>query len=111
MLSTSKVHAEHMPDRFLGGVLDTVAQRSVIGIHQARAYFKEQNVKLPLTECCASFIFGDQISRGLGRCQIPVQTPTGLKGITTHLVRADLPFLVGLYAIYAHGWNVLTVEN
>jgi hypothetical protein len=30
MLSFSEVHAEHTPERFLGGVLDRGAQRSLI---------------------------------------------------------------------------------
>jgi hypothetical protein len=96
---------------FLGGVLDTGAQKSVIGLRQAQAYCQRNNIKLQMTDCKASFIFGDRVCRSLGRCKILVPTPNGTRAIETHVVRANIPFLVGLDALDHHEWNVLTVEN
>jgi hypothetical protein len=64
-----------------------------------------------MTDCNDSFIFGDMNCSSLGRCKILVPTPNGTRAIETHVVCANIPFLVGLYALYHHGLNVLTVEN
>jgi hypothetical protein len=96
---------------FLGGVLDTGTQKPAIRLSQAQAYCQQNNINLHLVHCNANYIFGDRICRSLGRFNIVVPTPSGTKMIGTHVVRANIPLLVGLDALDSHGWNVLTVEN
>jgi hypothetical protein len=51
------------------------------------------------------------VCRSLGRCRLLVPTPDGDKTVDAHVEEANIPFLIGLDTIDAHGWNVLTVEN
>jgi hypothetical protein len=93
------------------GVLDTGAHKSVIGLSQAQAYCQRNETKLQMTDCNASIIFGDRKCRSLGRCKILVPTPNGTRAIETHVVCANIPFLVCLDPLDHHGCNMLTVEN
>jgi hypothetical protein len=105
------VHTLITEDVFLGGVLDTGAQKSVSGLAQDHAYCKTYNLEMHLTEGNGKFIFGDTVCRSLGRCRLLVPTPDGDKTVDAHVVEGNIPFLIGLDTIDVHGWNVLTVEN
>jgi hypothetical protein len=106
-----KIFHDTTDEKFLGGVLDIGAQKSVIGLRQAQAYCQRNNIKLQMTDSNASFIFGDRVCRSLGQCKILVPMPNGTRAIETHVVRKNIPFLVGLDALDHHEWKVLTVEN
>jgi hypothetical protein len=97
-------------ENFLGGVLDTGAQKSVIGLSQAQAYSQQNNFKYHMNNCNASFIFGNRVCRRFGRCKILVPTPNGTKAIETHVALANIPFLICLDALDHHVWNVLPVD-
>lgn len=98
-------------DAFKGSALDTGAQRTVIGLRQAKAYCREHKVEFRPRNAGARFVFGDRACPSLGEIYIIIPTPTGLKQIRAHVVGADVPLLIGVNTLDKYGWNVLTVEN
>ena len=111
ILSLSRCINYDSPERFEGGVVDTGAQKPVIGISQARACCRLVSVTLKITPSQAIFVFGDRKVRSLGLLNIMIPTLAGPKLVTTFVVNARIPFLIGLDIIDKHGWNVQTVEN
>jgi hypothetical protein len=105
------VHTLITEDVFLGGVLDTGAQKSVSGPAQAHAYCKTYNLEMHLTESNGKLIFGDTVCRSLGHCRLLVPTPDGDKTVDAHVVEGNIPFLIGLDTIDVHGWNCYGAEH
>lgn len=96
---------------FEGGCLDTGAYRTVIGISQCEAYANKYKLHLaPFREQC-NCVFGDDKCPSLGVVFIIIPTPSGVTQIKTHIVRPDVPFLIGLDVLDKHSWNILTVQN
>ena len=62
---------------FLGAVLDTGAQRSVIALQQAIPYYEENPVDFKLAKAAAKFTFADSICGSLGVIYAVVPTPGG----------------------------------
>ena len=96
---------------FEGGVLDTGAQRSVIGRLQADEYSKHYRFQALLTPRKARFKFIDQTCPSLGVMTLFFPTPGGLRKLEAHVSNADIPLLIGLDIPDRYGWNVLTVQN
>ena len=64
-----------------------------------------------LSPANATFIFGDHAHHSLGRMNIILPTPSGPKRISTHVVKARIPFLLGLDTMDKYRWNALTTDN
>lgn len=82
-----------------GGAGDTGAQKSVIGLQWALPYCDWLGIELELSPTRSKFIFGDQTSTSLGRMNIILESPLGSRRIDTHVVKARIPFLIGLDAL------------
>ena len=88
---------------FKGGVLDTGAQRSVIGRRQADEYSKHYRFQALLTPRKARFKFIDQTCPSFGVMTLFFLTPGGLRNIEAHVVNADIPLLIGLDILDKYG--------
>jgi hypothetical protein len=97
---------------FLGACLDTGAQRSVIGLSQAKAYCRFSGTKFRPMPNNNSYRFGSDRQRSLGSMGIRMAVPGGsFLSVKVDVVAADIPFLIGLDALDDFGLNVLTVQN
>ena len=96
---------------FQGAALDIGAQKTVIGLQQAKAYCENVGIDMNLAPANATFIFGDHAHHSLGRMNIILPTPSGPKKISTHVVNARIPFLLGLDTMDKYRWNALTTDN
>ena len=95
--------------QFEGACLDTGAYRTVVGLSQMRLYEKKYGVTLKPWREPANFIFGDHVSPSLGVVFLIITTPHGPVQVKTHVVKPNIPFLIGLDVLDSLGWNVLSV--
>ena len=95
--TTAQQFHNHATDKFHGACLDIGAQRTCIGIKQARALTSKQGIKLKLTPSPFVFKFGDVKHHSLGKMNIRIPTPnTGFLEIQADVVSADVPLLIGI---------------
>ena len=94
---------------FLGACIDTGAQKSVIGVEQARAYCQFMNVQYEpeRMERWMSFKFGNTRHTGLGELEVrmPVDN-TYFLSIWIQVVDVNVPLLLGLDLQDAFSMNV-----
>ena len=96
---------------FYEAALDIGAQKTVIGLQKAQFNCEDVEIDMNLAPANATFIFGGHAHDSLGRMKIIVPTPSGPKKISTHVSKARIPFLLGLYTMEKYRWNALTTDN
>lgn len=96
---------------FIGALLDTGAQRSVIGVNQAREYCVVVGIDLNLQRSGHHFTFGAGEAKSLGKLRILVSTPGSTLSLLVDVVRPNIPFLLGLDVLDEYGLQVLSYEN
>jgi hypothetical protein len=90
--------------RFDGAALDTGAQRSVIGIRQARACARMVQSIFELLPSRRMFKFGDSCFRSMGSIRIEIPCPS-------ETIEVHVPFLIGLDLMDKHRLQFLSVSN
>lgn len=95
-----------------GACLDTGAQTTVIGLNQAKAYCRYMRVKLKTKENSNKYKFGEDQQNSLGSMRIRIPIPDH-KMITERvdIVKADVPFLIGLDLLDKYKFYVNNVDN
>jgi hypothetical protein len=99
---------------FIGAVLDTGAQRSVIGLTQAQAYCREHDAQIRtpgLAKFWSSFKFGSHIHRSVGMVIISIPTPNNLLIHNVDVIDLGIPLLLGLNFLDEHYLKPLRVHN
>jgi len=96
---------------FSGALLDTGAQRSVIGLRQTMAYFKLMSIEKYIQKSDVIFMFGTTKVEAIGMVEISIPTPTGSLEIQVDVVQEDIPFLLGIDLMDKHGLQLLNVYN
>ena len=81
---------------FKGAVMDTGAQKSVIGMKQAAAYCRHHKFDLPSVSRRAKFRFGDTVLPSRTMLHLFFPTPGGLKIVKADVVDANISLLIGL---------------
>jgi hypothetical protein len=94
-----------------GIALDAGAQRSCIGLAQARAYCTRHVLRLTLRSSSRTFIFGARIYKSLGALTILAPTPSGILRLQLDVVPPDVPALLGLDVMDSHNLQFLSVSN
>jgi hypothetical protein len=94
-----------------GIALDTDAERSCVGLAQAKAYAAEQGLIFRLISSRRSFTFGDTVLPSLGLMKMTMPTPSGILSLDLDVVKPNIPALLGLDLMDAHGVQFLTVTN
>jgi hypothetical protein len=99
---------------FIGAVLDTGAQKSVIGLTQAQAYCREHDAQIRtpgLAKFRLSFKFGSHIHRSVGMVSISIATPEILLIHNVNVIDLGIPLLLGLELLDEHSLNPLRVQS
>jgi hypothetical protein len=99
---------------FLGAVLDTGAQKSVIGIKQAESYCEIHSASLnrQASQNTASlFKFGSKAHRSIGTLHISIPTPKKTMFYEVDVIDLDVPLLLGLDFLDRFSLNALSVQN
>ena len=96
---------------FKGAVMETGAQKSVIGMKQASAYCRYQKFDFPSVSSRAKFRFGVTVLPSGTMLHLFFATPGRLKIIRVDIVDANIPLLIGLDILDEYSWNVLSVQN
>jgi hypothetical protein len=78
---------------FDGGCIDCGAERSVIGLSQARAY---NQAAITIRQRKVHFRFANDVKQSIGQLPISIPTPEGSIEILVDVVDAPVPFLIGL---------------
>jgi len=86
----------NVTQRFMGGVLDTGAQRTVIGLNQAQAYCRDQRIPLSLSKSWARFKFASHVTNALGSMVILLPTPKDTIRLHVDVVKDNIPLLIGM---------------
>ena len=82
---------------FRGACLDIGAQRTCIGLKQAKALARQQGRKFNLRKSPFSFRFGDTRHQSLGQFIIRIPTPNNsFLEFTADVVPPDIPLLIGI---------------
>ena len=81
---------------FFGGLIDSGAQRSVIGMPQALAYMDPMNKKIGFKRSNHLFRFGNNTLKASHCITIEIPTPSSTVIVHPDVVSADIPFLIGL---------------
>ncbi len=104
-------HISRSTDPFLGGLIDTGAQKSVIGMPQAIAYFKRSGKSPLLHKSSHFFRFGRCTLKATHSFLIDIPTPNSTITIEPDVVPADIPFLIGLDAMREHKLQPLVIQQ
>lgn len=97
---------------FQGGCIDTVAQKSVIGLRQAKEYCKASNIRFNPRRSRSVFRFGDGSFKSLWKLTIRIPTPNNSYiTVDSDIVSADVPMLIGLDILYRESLIPHTVLN
>jgi hypothetical protein len=99
---------------FIGAVLDTGAQKSVIGLTQAQAYCREHDAQIRTpgsAKSRSSFKFGSHVHRSVGTVSISIPTPKNLLIHNVDVIDLGIPLLLGLDFLDEHSFNPLSVQN
>eukprot|EP00171_Calliarthron_tuberculosum_P005221 IDg5221t1 len=97
--------------RFQGALMDTGAQKSVVGLQQAKAYCREINIPFELLKDSQMFRFGKGNSKAIGKIQLVIPTPGSMIVIKVSVIRENIPFLIGLDVMDRYSLQTLTVFN
>ena len=97
--------------KFLGALIDTGAQRSVIGEAQALAYCNEHGIPYQPSKSYNKFRFASLLKTSLGKIPILITTPNGLLRMNVDIVREDIPLLMGINFMDENGLQFLSVRN
>ena len=90
---------------------DCGAERSVIGISQARSYCDRSRTSLKLKLRPVRFRFADDIKPSVGVVEIFLPTSDGVLEFLVDIVDADVPLLIGLDILDAYNLVVNNVDN
>jgi hypothetical protein len=98
---------------FQGAVLDTGAEKSVVGIEQARAYASNSGIPFVMETISGArrFRFGKDEAVAQVSFIFIVPTPNGPLRVRADVVTTPIPLLIGLDVLDKYKLNVLTVEN
>lgn len=93
----------YTPDRFVGACIDSGAEKSFIGYEQAREYCSSMNLKLSLSPSPLRFKFCNSThkSEGMMKVRVSVCDVAHIQ-VSTDIVRADVPLLIGLEMLVGH---------
>ena len=95
--------------QFEGICIDGGAQRSVCGITQAQAYCKNTTRSIRTAKTSRLYKFGDLYRKSLGTVSLRLPVPQGgFIDLDVDVVRADIPFLLGLDLLDA---NLIYANN
>jgi len=109
---SKKSSKKYLRSKWNGACVDTGAQRTVIGLSQARAYCRFMGVKFKPKANNNSYRFGVDQQDSLGSMMIRVPTPNGtVMIINVDVISADVPFLIGLDVFDRFGLTLDTVKN
>jgi hypothetical protein len=97
---------------FQGICIDTGAQRSVVGIDQAKAYCELCDIRFRTKPSLTAFRFGDGVFKSLGCIPVRIPTPDGnhIK-MDMDVVQANVPMLIGLEVLDRECLVADNVEN
>lgn len=88
---------------FQGACVDSGAEVSVIGADQAQAYQAMMGTPMHMTPSSLQFKFGNYLCQSSGVIDVRVPIPNGsFIAFKAHVVRADIPMLVGLDLLRKH---------
>jgi hypothetical protein len=96
---------------FSGAILDTGAEKSVIGKAEAISYCQENGVPFHLKPSSCRFKFGSRSEPAVGRIGIRIPTPGKPLEFQCDVVESDVPLLIGLDTLDKYGLNVMSVEG
>ena len=96
ILSASLAKYPFSSSGFLGAVVDSGASKSCVGLRQARALCKVTGEQLSLRPTTVRFRFGSGPTRPLGIMNVNLNTPSGPVSVPCHVVKNDVPLLLGL---------------
>jgi hypothetical protein len=97
---------------FLGACIDTGAQRTVVGLSQARAYSRHFGIPFKLNPSHSIFRFGQDPHASMGTLEIRIPTSNGgFLPVNVDVISIYVLFLIGLDFLDREGLNCLTVEN
>jgi len=104
--------AENSENTFHGALLDTGAQKCVIGEKQARAYTHLQRQSFELLPSKEGFRFGKGSTKSMGilEMRIPIPNKQFIQA-SVNVVDTQIPFLVGLDMLDEFGIMVDNVDN
>lgn len=112
MTTTSSQTHKSYGGNFMGACLDTGAQRSVCGLAQAKAYSRLQPNSLSLKPQHMSFKFGHHIAQSIGIVNIRLpQDEFSHMNLQVHVVKMDIPLIIGLDILKSQSLLVNYVEN
>jgi hypothetical protein len=94
-----------------GACVDTGAQKTVIGLPQAKAYCRFIGTKFKLKENRNVYQFGVIKQESLGSLKVILPTPEPLINLEIDVVQADVPLLIGLDVLYENGMTADTLNN
>jgi hypothetical protein len=97
---------------FQGICIDTGAQRSVVGIDQAKAYCELCDIRFRTKPSLTAFRFGDGVFKSLGCIPVRIPTPDGNQiKMDMDVVQANVPMLIGLEVLDRECLVADNVEN
>ena len=96
ILSASLAKYPFSSSGFLGAVVDSGASKSCMGIRQARALCKATGQSMSLRPTTVRFRFGSGPTQPLGIMDVNLSTPGGPVSVPCHVVKNDVPLLLGL---------------
>jgi Aspartyl protease len=116
VFSTRTLHAMALRNRnkycWNGACIDTGAQRTVIGLAQARAYSKFFGIPFVLSNKKRVFVFGVDKRNSLGILHMRLQTPNGIFiMLEVDVVPTNVPMILGLDVLDKFGLSADTVHN
>ena len=97
--------------KFRGGLIDTGAQRTVIGLPQAVAYVTTSGLPPNVKMSNQRFRFGDKIVRATHSISIRIPTPSSFLTIRTDVVPVNIPFLFGLDVMRKFSLQPLVIKE
>ena len=114
-VSAQNVYALILKDttvvQFEGACLDTSAYRTVVSLSRLLLYEYKYGITLKHWREPANLIFGDHVLPSLGVVLVIITTPHGPEQVKTHVVKQNIPFLIGLNVLGSLRWSILTVQN
>ena len=96
---------------FLGALVDTGAQRSVMGRKQALAYLRTCTLQPLISNSRTKFRFGSMIVNAIASIELNIETPGIVISTKVDVVECDVPLLLGLELLDKYGLQALTVFN
>lgn len=113
MIFHSSIGTAYGSSSFRGGIIDTGAAKSCIGIDQAQAYCTERaiDLKASLRPTNTHMSFGNQQAKSIGVLPIWLTSPRGYVQIDATVVQQKVPLLIGMDSMDVHGWYLRNSRN